>query len=174
MKKGYTLIEIMIVTSIFAVLALLVSGVILQSVRNTQKSESLSNVRAELDNVVLVMERHLRNSDNMVGIGNTGDILSGIQYTDTTGVEARFVCMDDVGLGIVKVASQSTEPNWNDTSFDLTSDKVNVLNCNFSVEVGTYDIPDKVEVTIEAEAAGITGVESGEVKIETILNLRNY
>lgn len=168
MKKGYTLIEIMIVTTIFAVLALLVSGVILQSVRNTQKSESLSNVRAELDNVILVMERHLRNSDNMVGIGTS------IQYTDTRGVEARFICIDDAGLGVTKVASQSfTVSGWN-PGFDLTSDKVNVTVCDFSVETGTYDIPDKVKVRIEAEAAGITGVESGVVEVETVLNLRNY
>ena len=173
MKKGYTLIEIMIVTSIFAILALLVSGIILQSVRNTQKSESLSNVRSELDNVVLVMERHLRNSDNMVGIEGTLPI-QGIQYTDPTGVEARFVCIDDAGLGVMKVASQSTDPDWDDTTFDLTSDKVNITNCEFVVDIGTYDIPDKVKVIIEAEAAGITGVESGEVKVETILNLRNY
>ena len=39
---------------------------------------------------------------------------------------------------------------------------------------GTYDIPDKVKVKIEAEAAGIIGVESGIVEVETILNLRNY
>ena len=170
MKKGYTLIEIMIVTSIFAVLALLVSGIILQSVRNTQKSESLSNVRSELDNVVLVMERHLRNSDNMVGIATS----RGIQYTDTRGVEARFICIDKEGLGVTTVASQSTYPHFNDTSFNLTSDKVNVTNCNFNVIEGTYDIPDKVELVIEAEAANITGVESGKIKVETILNLRNY
>lgn len=169
MKRGYTLIEIMIVTSIFAILALLVSGVILQSVRNTQKSESLSNVRAELDNVVLVIERHLRNSDNMVPLGTIG-----IQYSDTNGVEARFICIDDAGLGVMKVASQSTEPSWNDTSFDLTSDKVNMTNCYFNVLPGSYDVPDKVEVSLEAEAAGVTGVEAGTVKVETILNLRNY
>ena len=165
-KWGYSLIELMIVTAIFAILALLISGVVIQSVRNTQKSESLSNVRNEVNNVILVMERHLRNSDHMEPITN------GIQYIDPEGIEARFICLDlvdDVG----KVASQSPDPDWDD-SFDLTSTKVDVNSCSFIITSGEYDVPDKVDVRIEAEAAGVMGVEGGSIVVETILNLRNY
>ena len=166
-KKGYTLIELMVVTTIFAVLALLVSASILYSVRSTGKSESLSNVRAEHDNTILVMERHLRNADNITTT-LSGDTHT-ITFTDYLENDGYLIC--DTSIGVGRIASKAD--NFGDTYY-LTSDKVFVSECDFNLIEGTYGTPDKIELKITAEAKGVTGVETGSVVIETILNLRNY
>jgi type II secretory pathway pseudopilin PulG len=155
-KKAFTLIEMLIVISSFAVLAVLVTMTVAYSLRGSKKSESSGMVRSELEYAVGVMERQLRNANNITGCAS-----SSINYEDENGVNASFSCSGGY------LASGSAR---------LTSDKVELTTCQFTCSdvPGKSYVPKSVKINLTGASAQDVGVEGATVALETEILLRNY
>jgi type II secretory pathway pseudopilin PulG len=157
--KGISLIEILIVVSIFAVVGVLVAQSVLYSVRSSRKSESLSHVRNNLDYAISIMERQLRNAESITTC--SGASVSKLDFYDSLGNATYFQCTGGY------IASGSA-------TIRLTSDEVELTSCSFTCNPGSADEPDSIFIKLTGKDATAQGVESAEFTAETQVLLRNY
>src|SRR3989338_6413474 len=68
-KKGFSLIEVLIVIAIFSVVALVVSQSLFTTFKGAAKSELSSNIKQEGNYIIAVMERHIHNATRITGCG---------------------------------------------------------------------------------------------------------
>ena len=157
---GFTLIETMIVLSVFAVLAIMVTSIILYSLRGTGKSSNTYAIRSEMDYTVEIITRQLRNAKSITTTCDGSAVLNRIDYTDANGNATFFECNTDY------IASGSAR---------LSSSKINITGCNFvcskSEEIG---VPESVRFNLSGKAKDAVGAEGADVDIETNILLRNY
>lgn len=158
-EKGLSLIEILIVVTIFAVLGILTTRAVFLTLQGSKKSESLVKVRENLDYSVGVMERNLRNANSLI------DCLSGgtvVNYIDQNGDPASFSCISGIDS---YVASGSAR---------LTSSTVKVTSCSFACTLATSTNPSSVTINVEAQDTTATGIQNSTVTTSTKVSLRNY
>jgi len=154
-KRGFSLIEMLIVVLIFGILGVITTQIITLSVRTAGKSESTVKVREDLNHVIGVMERELRNASNV----NCSDDHHTINYLNAANSWVSFSCAGSADSMYVASASAA----------QITGTDTSITICNFSC-------PTDSSVTIELQAnnAAKSGVESAVVDISTQINLRNY
>lgn len=158
-SKGFSLIEILIVVTIFAVIGLLATRSIFLTIRGAKKSDSLVRVRENVNFSLSVIERQLRNSESVTCPNASTSTLSYISLEGTT---TTFSC---VTAGTDKyIASGSAR---------LTSSDISVTGCSFTCTVGT-NTPPTVKIAIEAVDTESTSVEKGSVSVQTQIVVRNY
>ncbi|HJY98636.1 MAG TPA: type II secretion system protein [Patescibacteria group bacterium] len=166
MKKGFTLLEILVVTSVFAVLGVLVTRSVILSVTGSKKSESIVRVRENLDYTSSIIERQLRNAISVSECPNTDPLV--LSYIDQVGEQAGFSCLN-MGVDTVGyVASGSATPAR------LTSEAVDILECSFSCQPGVGNNPAVVTVFLNAKDSSAVGIQGAEVSSTTQISLRNY
>jgi len=158
MKKGYSLMEMLVVVGLFAVLSVAVTQSLSRSLVTTRKSESVIQVRENLDYVISVMERSLRNAASIQSCSATR-----IDYTSQEGVSSYFECLD-LGTFVGRIESAQGR---------ITSDSVEVSSCTFSCTLGG-SIPDQVNIDISGQKVGASGSEQSPVSISTTVFLRVY
>jgi len=157
--SGFSLVEILIVITIFAVIGLLSTRSIFLTIRGAKKSDSLVRVRENVNYSLSVIERQIRNSESITCPNASTSIL---EYVSLEGTSTTFSC---VSAGDDKyVASGSGR---------LTSSDITVTSCSFSCTVGV-NTPPSVKVALEAVDNESTGVEKGVVSIQTEIVVRNY
>ena len=160
---GFTLVEMLVVISVFSILGILITRSILLTLGGGKKSESLINVRDNLNYSVGVMERLLRNADSIVYCSNANT--SQILYKDQNGNATSFSCVNVGASGKVGyIASGSSQ---------LSDPAVNVTNCSFVCNPGVT-IPSSVTVNLTGQDASASGVQNSSVTIQTQILLRNY
>lgn len=167
--KGLSLIEILIVITIFAVIGLLSTRSIFLTIRGAKKSDSLVRVRENVNYSLSVIERQLRNSES-VTCPNAST--STLNYISLEGTAAAFSC---ITAGTDKyIASGSATLIGGPVVYGrLTSGDITVTSCEFTCTVGV-NAPPSVKVAIEAVDNESTGVEKGVVSIQTEIVVRNY
>ena len=153
-NKGFSLIEMLIVLTIFTVIAILATQSIFLTLRGTRKTENMIKVRENVDYALGVMERNLRNAE-------VGSIFCGsnnVNFTDSEGNSNSFTIESDVdGNGYMALNSDR-----------LTSDEVNITNFRHNCTGSAL-----VEIGLAAESA-ISGVESGTIEAQTQIVTRDY
>jgi prepilin-type N-terminal cleavage/methylation domain-containing protein len=158
-KKGFSLVEILIVITIFAVIGLLSTRSISQTLKSAKKSDSLVRVRENVNYSLAVIERQLRNSENITCPNAAPSLLTYISLEGTT---TSFSC---VTLGADKyIASGSGR---------LTSNDISVTSCSFTCTKGVNN-PAIVKISVVAQDATGTAVEKGSVSAQTEIVVRNY
>ncbi len=160
-KLGVSLIEIIIVVAIFSVLGVLVSRVILTTLRGSNRSESLVRVRENLDYALAVIERQIRNADGVSPCPNPDSLR--IDYKSSQGISTYFACMNIGSVGYI--ASGSAR---------LTSDEINIFSCSFVCSPASGKVPPSVSVNLEARDINATGIEAARVTVATKIFLRTY
>lgn len=153
-KKGISLIEILVVIMIFAILGILISRVILVTLRGSGKSDSLVKVRENLSYSLAVIEREIRNAETITCPSSTQ-----VNYTNSRGTSTYFSCSGS------RVASGSA---W------LTSDEVSITACSFTCTAASGHVPPSVTISLEAKDATITGVVAAQATVTTKIFLRTY
>ena len=157
-KKGFSLIEILVVLTIFAIVAVLSFKAIFLTLRGARKSDATVKVRDTLDYTVGTIERHLRNADSIVSCGSS---TSKISYLDSLGNPGSFSCL---GSGTdMYVASGSAR---------LTNSSVTVT-CSFVCETSTTG-PSSITINLTGTDINTTGAEGATVTVSTKIYLRNY
>lgn len=166
--KGISLVEILIVITIFALLGLIVSSSLILTIHGTKKSDAAIKVRENINYSLSVIERNLRNAKSVTVCAEEGDTnpdnYKSITYIDQYGVSSTFSCVN-TGSDNSYIASGSAK---------LSSGDVNVTNCSFScAQPEDLSKPPFVSVEISATNTGGSGVLNASVSAETRIYLRN-
>lgn len=160
-EKGMSLIEILVVITIFAVLGVIVSGSLILTIQGTQKSESQIRVRENLNYSMDVMQRNLRSANSISDCaGTVGAKL--INYYDQYGNLTRFSCLTDSNG--TYIASGSAR---------ITSDSVSVTSCSFTCSQEDVTNPPVVIINLSVKDTSSKGSQGASVNGESQVYLRN-
>lgn len=162
-EKGMSLLEILVVVTIFAILGILTTRAVLLTLQGSKKSESLVHVRENLDYSMGVIERQLRNA-NSVDVCTSG---TEVDYTDQNGNPGLFSCVVQVGSSDSYIASGSA-------NLRLTSNTVSITSCSITCDPGTSSNPPTVSVAVTAQDANAVGIQNSTVTTTTQVSLRSY
>lgn len=160
-EKGLSLIEILVVITIFAVLGVVISGSIVLTIQGTKKSESLMRVRENLNYSLSVIERNIRNADSIPGCPYDNATL--ITFIDQEGVTGTFSCVNK-GSPNSYIASGSAR---------LTPDSVKIMECGFTCVRPDLSKAPMITINVAVQDASASGVQSSNVSTETQIYLRN-
>ena len=164
-KNGFSLIEMMVVIVAFALISVLISQIIIFSLKGTTKSESLVRVRSELNHAVSTMTRNLRNaqsidSDKSTCLKQSLALRKRVVFIDPNGDEKSYECVGDY------IEAENGD--------HLTGEKTEILECTITCASGEAGVPDSVTIELEAGDKEISGSQAGVVSINTKILLRNY
>lgn len=169
MKKfyylGYSLIEMLIVMSVFAILGVLVTQVLAISMKSSRKAQSLNKIRTELTYAMNVMERNIRNAKSITSCNSP--LQKSIYYIDQKGDLGSFRYYSSLGPPPVSlIASGSAE-------YKLTSSDIWIDESKTSFSCDLYSSPQFVTINISAYDPKLSGGESTQVEMKTQITLRN-
>lgn len=161
---GFTLVEMLVVIMIFAILGVVATQALVLSLRGTNKSQSLIEVKENVDYSISTMERLLRNSLDLDCSASSGDKL---YYTDEFSNYVYLEC---------RTSGTDTYIASNSATVRLTTPDVRITNCAsvFTCNEGVSGVTDSVYININAEHTGRTGAEGSQVTSSTRLQLRSY
>lgn len=161
-KQGFSLVEILIVITIFAVIGLLSTRSISQTLKSAKKSDSLVRVRENVNYSLAVIERQLRNAEN---IDCTVVTAQNLPYVAEGGIAGRFNCTTGATGNIASASGALLIP--------ITSSDISITSCSFTC---TKDVnnPAIVKINVVAQDATGTAVEKGTVTTQTEIVVRNY
>lgn len=161
-NSGMSLLEILVVITIFAILGIIVTRSVVLSIGGSRKSESVIKVRENLSYSLAIIERQIRNANSVSQCPNADP--TRIDYKDQNGNSAYFSCVNLDG----------TDPYIASGSARLTSDTIKITRCSFTCVAATSTNPALVDISLEAEDAGATGLQNATVSTATQIYLRNY
>jgi len=162
-KKGYTLIELVVVMMVFSTLAIIIVQALALSLRGARKSESLIQTKENVEYVMGVIERGLRNSRSIVSCTGTQ-----LEYTDYDGTtpNPRFRC---VGGANGYIASGPSDLRI--TSPDIYIDCGSTV---FYCTLANGNVPPSVTLNISARDVNSLGAEGALYSSSTKILLRTY
>jgi prepilin-type N-terminal cleavage/methylation domain-containing protein len=161
-EKGMSLLEVMVVITIFAVLGILVTQSIILTLQGAKKSESIVRARENLNYSLSIIERQIRSASSVAPC--TGLSTQGVNYVDQNGVSSSFSCVN-TGGGDSYIASGSTR---------ITSTAVKVTSCSFTCTPGTTSNSPLITIDVALKEGSAIGIQSAEVSASTQIYLRNY
>lgn len=86
MKKGFTLIEMLVVIAVLSIAGFLVLTIFSNALRGNNKSQILSSIKKNGQSVLEALDKNIRNSDNVVCITPSGDTIVLVKE----GIYTRF------------------------------------------------------------------------------------
>jgi prepilin-type N-terminal cleavage/methylation domain-containing protein len=164
-EKGMSLLEVLIVITIFAVLGILVTQSVVLTLQGSKKSESMVRARENLDYSLSIIERQIRSASSVTPC--TGSAVSVIDYLDQNGEQGSFSCVDTGSDSYIASGSGVKRKR-------LTSDAVKVVSCSFVCTPGTMTNPPLITVEVALKEASAKGSQSASVSASTQIYLRNY
>ena len=162
-NRGVSLIEVLVVIAIFAILGILVSRVVLITLRGTSKGDSIVSVRSAVDYSLAIIERQIRNAKSITTCST-----DKVEYLDENGSYGSFSCYPPAPSTTPSppyVASGSANSR-------LTGVNIDVKSCSFSCTLSSGNIPPSVTVNITAQNYG--GNDTSSVTSSTTIYLRTY
>jgi prepilin-type N-terminal cleavage/methylation domain-containing protein len=164
MKKGFTLMEMLVVIGVIGMIGVITSGSIITSIRGSKRTDSDTQVRQSVDYTIAVIERQLRNARSV-----TCDSPTQITYTDPdfrTTTFSRGVYRpagSPIDVGYIASGSATTK---------LTGAEVNVTSVTFTCTPAQGNISASVTVVVNAEDSQAQGIEKAEIIGRTTVYLR--
>lgn len=162
-KRGFSLIELLVVLFIFSILGVIVSRALALSLKGSGKSESVSVVKENIEYTASTMERLLRNAKNVVCTSS-----SQLEYTNENGVAGRFTCLGGSG-GYINSGVVSP--------VRISSTEVAILCTSpvFTCLPATQTVPASVRINLRASHATLGSLGGGaQINVQTSVQLRNY
>lgn len=161
-SRGVSLLEILVVITIFAVLGVLVTRSVLLTLRGARRSEATLRIRENVNYAQSVIERQLRNANSVSPCPNPDPTI--LNYLDENGNPSTFSC---VGLNTQDtfIASGSAR---------LTNPSVKFIDCSISCSAPIPNVPSSVTFSIQAQDASASGIENPTLTSSTTIQLRNY
>lgn len=159
-NKGMSLIEILVVITVFAVLAVISTRAIVLTLKGARKSESQIKVRENVNYALSVIERQLRNSSEVSPCPNPSSLT--LDYVSRDKAITSFSCQS-VGSGGY-IASGSAR---------LTSNEVSIVSCSMTCNLSGGSVP-VINISVDAQDANLTDTEASRVTTQTEITLRNY
>ena len=142
MKKGYSVVEILVVVGIFAVMAVIATQSVSLSLKSSKKSDSTMLVRNELDYTAGSIERNFQFASAIIvpgctDLGVDATLLStpSAGFRDTKGNRGDIACLDiAAGFYILNNDKSIASSSGETISYKqrLTSPNIDISNCSFS------------------------------------------
>jgi len=161
-KRGYTLIEILVVVTVFAAISLITSQTIILTLRGTKKAESISKVRSNLDNAIGSMERQLRGAKSIVS-ACTGVAAQSIIFVDQNNNQVTFSC--------IGVNNNNQPASIASGAATLTTSDITISACSFTCSPAVGSNPPSILINVTGN--DLTGQNSS-VPVVTQVTLRNF
>ena len=164
-QRGISLIEILIVVTIFSVLGILVTQSIALTLQGAKKSAATVAVRENLDYSISVIQRQLTNANSIVDCTTPAPTPSSrIGYVDQYGTSTYFLWTSAMSA----IASGSA------TTLLTSHETVKVTSATFTCVAETSVNQPYVNVSLTAQSATSTGAQSSPETVNTRIYLRNY
>lgn len=165
---GYSIIEMLIAVGVFAIVGIVITNSLASSFKNSQKTNSISNVKSNVDYAMSTMERLLRNA---VSIDTTNSTPTRLVYEDEYGNSDMFFNCDSSG-GFIASGSATLGTNIRLSSTNTVIDCTGVV---FTYPPSSPGVPQIVEMTLTgSDSTTGTGVEGASVTSKSRVILRNY
>jgi len=174
MKKGFTLIEILVVSGIMVLFSLTIVSLFLSTIRGNTKTQVMQKVRQDGDFALKTMTRLIKNADSVeIGSGCTevGTTDVSIDVNDIYGGTTTFSLVEWGADAIDRIASNS-----GGIDYFLTGITVNTSDLNFTcyeMSLGNQIVTISFTLTIGGEA-GLQAQEKEEQEFKTSASLRKY
>jgi len=157
---GFTLVEVLVAVSLLGIVTATTTSLLLSSLRASQKSQALLEVKQSGDHAVKTMSRMIRNARE---VRDYSPAL--IRFENPDGGETEFRCETEQN----RIASNSA-------SLTAQEENISLEACSFSYAPGT-DIgePDSVTIsfTLKKTAGGPIAYEA-KMDFQTTASLRTY
>ena len=172
MQKGFSLIEMLVVITVFAILGVLISQIIFLTIRSTNKNEAAIKTRENLNYAIAVMERNIRYAKSIVTPTCDGSSSLAISYVD---IYSNAVGTFDCSSGLI--ASSSAINGVQGEVVPITNSDI-VVTCNFSCSTAGINQSPSVEINVSGVTALKDGnkLQSAEISratVQTRIYLRN-
>jgi len=176
---GFTLVEILVVVGILGIIAVVASTIFFTTLRSSGKTKVLTTVKQNGDYALSVMERLIRDSEEVITNSDNKVCESGmkeIKLKRIDGTMVEFACLEE-GTANGRIASNSAR---------LTSSEVKVDSCSFDCSCpvafpnctsqGTKFYPKTVTIKFTLSQAGATvrPEEQATINFQTTVSTRNY
>lgn len=159
-ESGLSLIEILVVITIFAVLGIVISSSVILTIQGTKKTEALIRARENVNYSLSVIDRNLKNANSVT---DCTDPLS-ITYVDQYGKTSTFSCVG-IGGDDAYIASGSSR---------LTAITTKIISCSFTcAQPADLSKPPIVSVSVSAKDSLFSGSQSASISAQTEIYLRN-
>src|SRR3972149_6807058 len=167
MRKGYSIIEILVVIAVFVVLGILATQSISLSLQSSKKSDSIVLVKQELDNAAGSIERLLQTASYTITSVDcvAENATASVGFRDSKGARGDIACLDTSPLNFY---GSSTDPRIASSSGETirynqryTSGRIQITNCSFSCY--TQNSTTYIDFTVTANAKGISSGEGATV-----------
>lgn len=161
--QGFSLVEILIVLFIFSIIFILTTQSLALSLRGALKSDSLSEVKKNVDFSLNTMDRLIRNAQSMQCQ------MSGmrLEYVDQDGNTTSLECLGGTD-GYIASGSAGVRLTSPQVDVDCSGASGSVFVCT------TVGENDSVDISVTAESAYLEGTEKSQLTSGTKVNLRNY
>jgi len=169
-NKGFTLVEILVVVGILGIIAVVASTIFFTTLRSSGKTKVLTKVKQNGDYALSVMERLIKDSQEVVTNTDNKICESGMNYLKfkrADGNTIEFGCLEE-GTANGRIASNSAR---------LTSSEVKVDSCSFDCSwLGTKFYPKTVTIkfTLSQFGATVRPEEQATINFQTTISTRNY
>lgn len=169
MKKGFSLIETLVVVALFSVIGIVVSQSTAISLTGSRKADASTLVRENLNNAASVMERHLRSARSVTC--STTPPETSISYKDENGNDSTFSCNVSPNCN----SGTNTYVSSGSASVRLTSSQeVCITACEFRCNPSTGALPPNIQIYLQGRSKNISGVEDTTIDIRTSVTVRAY
>ncbi len=163
LTNGFSLVEMLVATVIFAILAVVGTQIVAVSLRNTNKGEKVTEVRENVDYAFNVIARELRNAES-INVATSTD--TAIQYTDADGIVSTIDCTGSSN-GRLRVNGAVI------TGGDI------VVDCNAAADVFTYQpatatSPYSITITVTAYDVRRLGIDGAGQTTTTRIIVRSF
>jgi prepilin-type N-terminal cleavage/methylation domain-containing protein len=169
-KSGFSLIEMLVVTTVFTILSLIITQSVFLTFRGANKAKSSLSVKENVENAVGKIERTLYNASSIGG--NTtypcdGNFRTQLHLVDEFGNGISYRCLGAAPNRTIASYSATFQDNLTDT------DNVDLTQCQLSC-MNYSNTPSIVRVRMTAVSKNYTGAEGGRYQIDKTIYLRNY
>jgi prepilin-type N-terminal cleavage/methylation domain-containing protein len=177
MKKGYTLIELVVVVGILVVISSLVTGILYTTLRSTTKTTVTTNVSQNGSYALSTITNIITSSSEVLDVynGEPGDFSdctdspqgSSIELQRLDGGITTLACTDDT------IASKSAEGSFNLLNTEAVQ---TTANCSFTCKQSTvYDTPViEINFSLIDKSTSSFKEDQASADFNTSVVLRNY
>jgi len=175
-RRGFSLIETLVVIGVFAVIATVVARATTVSLLGTRKSDASAKVRENLNLAMGVIERQLRSARAITSPPPCdGTPYNSISYIDQYGDPSSFTCNPNPTCS----SGTNTYVASGSASVRLTNpESICITDCEFTcsppVPPDPPNLPPTVQIVIEGTSKETSGIEDTAVRLETGVSLRAY
>lgn len=189
MKKGFTLIEVLVSVSIFAIVMTVATGAVFSIVSANDKTHSLKSVMTNLNFALDSMTRNIRvgtayrcmdSSKSIVSDPTYGDCVTGnvgLHFTSniTNGTDAGTFpleysfALDSNGIG--RIYRQFIGPDL--SPVPITAQEINITNMKFYVVGSATGDGKQPKMVIVIQGYAGTGATKSSFNIETTVSQRS-